>query len=255
MKTLIEIRNEAHNLLKQHHLEAEKIHPKLISSLQESDLSDQSLFDNSLIDKYTELEKNIDKSNKYIWLLAQEYFNNIAKDLTYNDVDIGFYSNGEKVSIPIDFSLLEPSIHVSKIYNAVMEFNRYIDFEPFWKHEVSIYIKDYNKYVIIGKNYNPVMYIKNAKDRIESSKNHTLTQKLIIAVKTELQCGYKMHSPKYKTDYNDNKSISTYIDCVVEHKQLEELLKHKSGIYDIVDIIFDNDGTIEVKIQENLNAN
>lgn len=253
MKTLIEIRHEAQRLQLQHHTEAKKIHPKLISSLEESDLSDPSLFDNSLIEKFKEFQKETDKSNTYIWKLAQEYFNNIANDLNYIGVDIGFYMDGDKVSIPIDFSLYEPSTHLRKIYDAVMHFNRYIDFQPFWNHEVNMYIKDSSRYVIIGKTYNPVQYIKNARERIYNTRTLSPTEKLIIAVKTELQCGYKMINPKYKNVHNEVKDINSYIESVTEHKLLEELLKNEPGYYNLVDVHFNSTG-IEIELKEQKNA-
>lgn len=253
MKTLIEIRNEARELLIQLRLEAEKIHPKLISSLKESDLSDTSLFDNSLVEKYKTLQSEINENNKYIWALAQEYFNNIVKDLKVNEVDIGFYTDGEKVSIPLDFSLYEPSVHVRKIYDAVMEFNRYISFEPFWCHEINMYLKDSNRYVMIGKTYNPVQYIKNALDRIEQSKTLSLTEKLIVAIKTEIQCGYEMNNPKYPNLHNETKDINAYISSVIEHKVLEEVLKKEPGFYQITDVHYKNN-CIEIELKEQTNV-
>ena len=252
MKTLIEIRREARQILIQLRNEAEKIHPKLISPLEEKDFFDPSLFDDTLREKFGKLHKQISYQNDYIWNLAREYFENIATDLRYNNVDIGYNNNGEPLTIPIDYSTYEPSMHLKKIYNAVLEFKNFVCFQPFWTKQISLHLNDSQQWVQIYSSHTPCSYIKNANEAITNSAVLKKNELLIIAIKTEIRCDYEMHKPKYKNPYRDTNEMTGYINNVLEHKLLEELLKNEPGNYSIQEIKYTTD-EITVKVQKDVN--
>lgn len=253
MKPLSTIRQDAEFETLDLIREMEAIHPKLNKTLTHDDFNDPSLFDDSLKTKYLEFTNKVNKANEKIWKEAVEYFNAVIHDLMDAGVDVGYHSDGTEVYKNLQIVLFEPSIHTSKLYAVIYEFKHYVKFIPFWEKTCTVLNKETSQWVNINRALKPTEYIKHGLSALQD-KSLSSTEQLIIAVKTELNCGYKMHSTKYKLNSLQDKDIKSYIDNVHEHKLLEELLTREPGSYNVRLYNYREDGIV-VHLKEDKDVN
>ncbi len=250
MNTLLDIKVLAYNYMNDILKSAKKIHPKLLSCLTESDFSDQTLYDDSLISELNKLDIEVKKYNDLIWKEASTYFKSIALDMQRENVDIGYHSNGIEINdYTFDMKFYEPSVHMKKIFDTVMKYKNYIQVTPFWKYDVNVFLKDKDVWVNITKETSPKRYIRNGITIINSDVL-SKTDELINYIKVQLSTEYKMHTPKYKVRSSNELDINSFITSVQDHKILEELLKMEPGHYNVLDLKCNSDGTLKFKIQK-----
>lgn len=253
MKPLSTIRQDAEFELLDLIREMEAIHPKLNKTLTYDDFNDPSLFDDSLKTKYIEFTKKVHTANQKIWTEAVQYFNTVIHDLMDAGVDVGYHSDGTEVYRNLQIHLFEPSVHTSKLYSAIYEYKNSIQLTPFWERTCSVLNKETSKWININRALSPTAYIKHGLLALKD-KRLSSAEELIIAVKTELNCGYKMHSTKYKLNSLQDKDIQSYINNVQEHKLLEELLTREPGSYNVRLYNYRENGIV-VHLKEDKNAN
>jgi hypothetical protein len=233
--------------------ELEAIHPKMNKTLEHDDFNDPSLYDDNLKTQFEIFKKKVQEVNLKYWSQALEYFNIIIHDLMDSGVDVGYHSDGSDVYNNFKVQEFEPSIHTTKLYSSVMEYKNSIHFIPFWQRTSTVLNKDTDKWVNITPGVNPTSYIKYGLHALKERKL-TRTEELIIAVRTEMNCGYKMHSTKHGFNKLLDKDVQEYINNIQEHKLLEELLTREPGSYNVRLYNYKDDGIV-VHLKEDTDAN
>lgn len=243
MKPLSAIRQDAEFKTLDLIRELEAIHPKINKTLTHDDFNDPTLFDDSLLTKYNQFRTRVQQANNEIWNEAQKYFSTVIHDLMDAGVDVGYHTDGTEVYNNLQMSIFEPSIHTTKLHSVIYEYRNHIEFAAFWERSCTVLNKDTSKWVNIQPARTPTIFIKNGLLVLQDKKLSS-AEELIIAVRTELNCGYKMHSTKYKLNSLQNKDVQSYINNVQEHKLLEELLTRTPGSYNVRLYNYREDGIV-----------
>lgn len=257
MKRLTEIRKEANTIKSSFYKKCTEIHPKLLSTLVYDDIGDHTLYNDDLLSQFKELVMEVNIANTKIWLDAKDYFLDIALDYYEHNIDIGYHENGVEFitrfgELQLDFNEYSPSFQLEPLHKAVLAYRNYIELVPFWKKSIDMYLPERGFYTKVLSKNSPQDYIKGMKIATETDKLST-NEIFLLCVKADIQSPYKMHSSVRDPRNQDLKKYQeSYINSIVMHKALEELLKLEPNKSYIMDDICREDNELKIFIRGDL---
>ncbi|WNA15743.1 hypothetical protein XaC1_100 [Xanthomonas phage XaC1] len=254
MKSLSQIKKEANEIKSSFYNKCNEIHPKLLSTLVYEDISDHTLYNDDLLDRFKEILKEVNIANSNIWYEVKDYFLDVVLDYYEHGIDIGYHENGEEFltrfgEILIDFNVYSPSFQLEPLYKAVIGYRNYIELVPFWKKSIDMYLPERGFYTKALSKNSPQEYINGMKLASETDKLST-NEIFLLCVKADIQSPYDMHiSVRDPKNQDLKKYQESYINTVVMHKALEELLKLEPNKSYIMDDICREDNELKIFIR------